>query len=126
MMDSDAVFILSDEQWLLIEPRLPTSAHHLRQDDRKIISGIIYLGMSGCRWPDIPKYYGPQSTIYNRYKAWRHRRFWKDIIAAFVVRGWLKEAAAMDPVTVLHTRPSHRGRRIDRLWRPAYQQQSLS
>jgi len=36
-----------------------------RKDDRRIISGIIYVPRSGCRWKDSPAAYEPprRSTI---------------------------------------------------------------
>ena len=66
------LFWLSDEQWQRIEPHLPTDVRGVeRQDDRRIISGIIHVLKSGCRWSDCPEAYGPQTTIYNRFAA-RH------------------------------------------------------
>ena len=45
------LFWLSDEQWQRIEPHLPTDVRGVeRQDDRRIISGIIHVLKSGCRW----------------------------------------------------------------------------
>jgi len=37
-----------------------------RVDDRRVISGIIHVLKSGCRWIDCPKEYGPHTTVYNR------------------------------------------------------------
>ncbi len=38
-----------------------------RVDDRRIISGILHVLKTGCRWRDVPAEYGPATTIYNRY-----------------------------------------------------------
>jgi transposase len=38
-----------------------------RVDDRRVISGILYVLRSGCRWRNCPPEYGPSTTIYNRY-----------------------------------------------------------
>jgi transposase len=60
------LFLLSDEQWRRIEPHLPTDVRGVeRQDDRRVISGIIHVLKSGCRWSDCPEAYGPgrQFTI---------------------------------------------------------------
>jgi len=59
---------LSGEAWAVIEPHLPKNrpgAH--RVDDRRVISGILHVLRSGCRWRDCPPEYGPATTIYNRY-----------------------------------------------------------
>jgi transposase len=62
------LFWLSDEQWKRIEPHLPTDVRDVeRVDDRRVISGIVHLLKSGCRWCDCPPEYGPATTIYNRF-----------------------------------------------------------
>src|SRR5215470_2635484 len=62
------LFWLSDEQWKRIEPRLPTDVRGVeRVDDRRVISGIVHVLKSGCRWCDCPPEYGPPTTIYNRF-----------------------------------------------------------
>ena len=67
-------FWLSDEQWALIKPYLPyRAAGRRREDDRRIISGIIHVPRSGCRWRDCPSEYGPYTTVYNRYHRWSQR-----------------------------------------------------
>ncbi len=35
-----------------------------RVDDRRVISGIVFMLRNGCRWRDAPKDYGPHKTIY--------------------------------------------------------------
>jgi transposase len=45
------LFWLSDEQWNRIEPHLPTDVRGVeRADDRRVISGIVHVLKSGCRW----------------------------------------------------------------------------
>ena len=47
------LFWLSDEQWARIEPHLPTDVRGVeRVDDRRVISGIVHVLKSGCRWCD--------------------------------------------------------------------------
>src|SRR5438128_5963327 len=68
---SSKLFWLSDEQWARIEPRLPTDVRGVeRVDDRRVISGIVHVLKSGCRWCDCPPDYGPPTTIYNRFLPW--------------------------------------------------------
>ena len=62
------LFWLSDEQWGRIEPHLPTDVRGVeRADDRRVMSGIVHVLKSGCRWCDCPPEYGPPTTIYNRF-----------------------------------------------------------
>ena len=41
-----------------------------RVDDRRVLSGIIFINRNGLRWCDAPKEYGPPKTLYNRWKRW--------------------------------------------------------
>jgi transposase len=37
-----------------------------RVDDRRVVSGIVYLMRNGLQWNDAPPGYGPHKTLYNR------------------------------------------------------------
>ena len=72
------LFWLSDETWAVIEPHLPHGKPGKpRVDDRRVISGILHVLKTGCRWRDVPSAYGPASTIYNRYNRWARRGLWQ-------------------------------------------------
>src|SRR3546814_19220151 len=61
---------LSEAQMRRIEPYFPLSHGVPRVDDRRIISGIIFVIRSGLRWRAAPADYGPPKTIYNRFTRW--------------------------------------------------------
>ncbi len=78
-------FWLDDRQWAVIAPLLPTNqpgAH--RTDDRREISGIIHVLRTGCRWQDCPAFYGPSTTIYNRFHRWSAKGIWRQLFEALV------------------------------------------
>src|SRR5512142_424581 len=78
-------FWLNDEQWAAIEPLLPqVHTGPERQDDRRIISGILHRLREGCTWRAVPEVYGPYTTVYNRYNRWSQRGLWQGIFAALV------------------------------------------
>ena len=78
-----ALFWLSDEQWAAIEPFMPRNQPGARrEDDRRIISGILHALKIGCRWCDCPEAYGPSTTVYNRFNRWSHRGFWLKLLDA--------------------------------------------
>ena len=117
-MEQDAgIFWLSDAQWDVIAPLLPGASSN-RADDRRALSGIIHVSLSGCRWPNCPRAYGAPSTVYQRFRRWRHRTFWTQMLKALSQAGWVDEAPALDPLVLSQTRPAQRGQRIDRAWRP--------
>jgi transposase len=76
-------FWLSDAQWAVIEPHLPKNQPGARRvDDRRVLSGIIHVLQSGCRWRDSPPHYGPPTTLYNRWNRWSRRAIWRQLFEA--------------------------------------------
>ncbi|WP_409568324.1 transposase [Methylobacterium sp. E-041] len=117
MPDLRELFWLNDIQWSVVSTYLPADKQP-RLDDRHTLSGIIYVSLSGCRWTDCPKLYGSHSTIYQRFRRWRHRPFWTLMLLAMAKEGWHEEARALDPLAITLVR-STRGRKPDRAWRHA-------
>ena len=64
------LFWLTDEQMARLQPYFPKSHGRQRVDDRRVLSGIIFVNRNGLRWCDAPKEYGPSKTLYNRWKRW--------------------------------------------------------
>ena len=78
-------FRLTDEQFAALAPHLPmVHTGPERQDDRRIISGIIHRFREGCRWRGLAEEYGPYTTVFNRYNRWSKRGLWQRLFAAFV------------------------------------------
>lgn len=47
---------LSDDQWAVLEPLLPSNQPGARRvDDRRVISGINHVLKYGGRWQDCPR-----------------------------------------------------------------------
>src|SRR6516225_3926614 len=77
------LFWLDEKQWACIEPHLPTNlTGPERDDDRRIISGIIHMLQCGARWRDCPPDHGPCTTIYNRFNRLAKRGRWQAIFGA--------------------------------------------
>ena len=64
------LLMLSEAQMRRIEPYFPLSHGIPRVDDRRILSGILFVIRNGLRWCDAPSEYGPHKTIYNRFIRW--------------------------------------------------------
>ena len=85
---SGDLFWLTDAQFAKIEPLLPTDTRGMaRVDDRRVISGIIHVQKSGCRWVDAPSEYGPRKTLYNRFVRWAEKGIWVDLFHALARAG---------------------------------------
>ena len=73
---------LSEAQMRRIEPYFPLSHGVPRVDDRRVISGIIFVIRNGLRWRDAPVEYGPHKTIYNRFIRWSRMGVFNKIFAS--------------------------------------------
>ena len=72
---------LSDAQMKRISPYFPPSHGVPRVDDRRVLSGIIFVIRNGLRWRDAPSDYGPHKTIYNRFIRWSRMGVFNRILA---------------------------------------------
>jgi putative transposase len=72
-------FDLTDEEWGLLEPLLPTQRKSARADDRRVLNAIFYVLRAGIPWRDLPERYGPYTTAYNRFNRWSRRGMWTRI-----------------------------------------------
>ena len=95
------LFWLSDEQWKRIERHLPTDVRGVeRVDDRRVISGIVHVLKSGCRWCDCPPDYGPPTTIYNRFVRWARRGVWENLFRELAGSGRSNDTQMIDSTHV--------------------------
>jgi putative transposase len=76
------LFMLTRRQINKIKPYFPFSHGVERVDDRRVISGIIYVIRNGLQWKDAPKAYGPHKTLYNRFVRWSRMGVFNRIFAA--------------------------------------------
>jgi putative transposase len=88
--------LLSEAQMRRIEPYFPLSHGIPRVNDRRIISGIIFVIRNGLRWRDAPKEYGPHKTIYNRFIRWSRLGVFSRILAELTARRGKPEQLMID------------------------------
>jgi Putative transposase of IS4/5 family (DUF4096)/Transposase DDE domain len=48
----------------------------------------LYVRITGCRWQDLPREYGAQTTVWRRLKRWGEEGVWE--------RVWRAAVAALD------------------------------
>lgn len=81
------LLLLSEAQMRRIEPYFPLSHGIARVDDRRVISGIVFVIRNGLRWRDAPPGYGPHKTIYNRFVRWSRLGVFNNIFAELARKG---------------------------------------
>ena len=105
------LFWLNDDQWQQIEPLLPTDVRGKeRVNDRRVISGILHVLKSGCRWGDCPPEYGPPTTIYNRFVRWAERGVWERLFRELAGRGRSTETQMIDSTHIKAHRSASGGK----------------
>ena len=79
-------------------------------DLRRILDGIFHVLRSGCQWRLLPREYGPWSTVYGYFRAWRLDGTWERLhhtlrerVRQAVGRHSTPSAAIMDSQSVKTT-----------------------
>jgi putative transposase len=64
---------LTDVQWDIIEPRIPSSkvGRPRVNDLREVLNAIFDLNRSGCQWDMLPHDLPAKSTVYDDFAQWR-------------------------------------------------------
>jgi len=77
---------LTITQWEQVSPvirkALPVKliAGRPRQDDQKILNGILWICRTGAPWKDMPGRYPPYQTCHRRFQQWVKQGIWEDIL----------------------------------------------
>src|SRR5271170_7997153 len=90
------LFMLTRQQINRMKPYFPLSHGVERVDDRRVISGIIYVIRNGLQWKDAPKAYGPHKTLYNRFVRWSLFGVFDRIFVALATEGRKPERVMID------------------------------
>ncbi len=89
-------FLLSPAQMRRLSPFFPLSHGVPREDDRRVVSGIIYVIRHGLQWRDAPAAYGPHKTLYNRFIRWSRMGVFNRIFAALAAEDGPPERLMID------------------------------
>ena len=93
---------MKDLLWLTVAqmPRIelffPKTHGRPRVDDRRVLSGIIFIDRNGFRWRDAPAEYGPSKTLYNRWKHWSDEGIFARVLLELSGQGSPAETLMID------------------------------
>ena len=79
---------LQDKQWLLLQPLLPKNKKREdgrgrpRQDERKILNGILWVCRTGAPWKNIHARYPACQTCHRYFQRWNRAGVWNKILNA--------------------------------------------
>lgn len=104
-------FWLNDKEFGLIRPHLPSKTRGVKRvDDQRVISGIIHVLQSGCRWSDAPDVYGSHKTLYNRFVRWAEKGVWDKLFHHLAAAGGPPAAIMIDATHIKAHRSSSGGK----------------
>jgi transposase len=80
---------LTDEQWLRIEPYLPSPKASPKggpkpKSARDCFEGILWILRTGSRWKDLPDCFPSPSTCWRRLREWDEKGAWEAAWHAFL------------------------------------------
>ena len=74
----------------------PKSRGKPRVDDRRVLSGIIFIQRNGLMWKHAPCAYGPPKTLYNRWKRWSRMGVFATIMTELAAQAQSTEIVMID------------------------------
>ena len=97
---------LTDRQWEKVKAELPERKRPWRKkdrkggrpplDDRACFEGILWILWTGSPWSELPRRYGPSSTIHRRLQKWASDGTLEKIWRAFLAQLEEKEMIRWD------------------------------
>jgi transposase len=88
--------MLTEVQMRRMAPYFPRSRGRPRVDDRRVLSGIVFVIRNGLRWRDAPAVYGPPKTLYNRWVRWSRAGVFSRIFAGLAAEAGPAEQLMID------------------------------
>ena len=89
---------MTDAEWALISPHLPTAKDLGRPrttDLREVVNALLYMVSTGCQWRMLPKDFPPFSTVQKYFYRWRDLRLLEKISHHLLFEA--REAAGRSP-----------------------------
>lgn len=78
---------LTDAQWSMIRLALPAQrGPEPKIGHRAFIDAVLFRAKTGVPWRDLPEWFGPWKTVYNRFALWSHRGHWARIFEALQLK----------------------------------------
>ncbi len=90
--DDPTIWRVDDPLWDKLKPILASDKPRKkpgrpRRDDRAIFDGLVWLARTGSQWAQLPREFGPKSTVHERFSEWVEtgalERAWAVLLAEY-------------------------------------------
>jgi len=91
---------LTDVEWALIEPLMPTPnriGRPRKTDLREVVNALLYMASSGCAWRLLPKDFPPFSTVQKYFWRWRDEGLLRTVNNELVMAAREREGREASP-----------------------------
>ena len=90
------LFWLTDVHMARLQPFFAKSHGKPCVDDRRVLSGIIFINRNGLRWCDAAKEYGPAKTLSNRWKRWGDKGIFAQMMEGLAFEAGVPKTVMID------------------------------
>jgi len=76
---------LTDAQWAVLEPEIPSArpgGRPRKTNMREVVNAIFYITREGCSWRALPHDFPPWKTVYNYFEQWKRDGTWDHFLTA--------------------------------------------
>lgn len=83
--------MLTDSLWLKLRKSIEFTSAYLTDSLRLCLEGILWRFRTGAPWRDLPPFFGPWKTVYNRFNEWSKSGIWRklfDLLRSEVDNEW--------------------------------------
>jgi transposase len=77
--------VLTDYQWLLIEPHLrgkPGDRGVTAKDNRRFVEAVLWIVRTSSPWRDLPPVFGKWNSVFTRFGRWSKAGVWWSLFKA--------------------------------------------
>jgi len=93
---------LTDQQWQFIKQYIPLPPKRGRPPigARRVLNGILYVLVTGCRWSEMPRRYCHPTTAWRRLKRYQQLGVWQKVLKGLLDAGYKIGKVKVDLVGV--------------------------
>ena len=91
---------LSDAEWAVLAPLLPTArpgGRPRKHPTRELVDAMLYVLRGGIAWRALPHEFPPWQSVYHYFRAWRRDGTWERLNDTLRKRERVRQGRAAQP-----------------------------